>query len=134
VASHSGGNLAEAGEGVNMLTAPPEGTRIRSVPAHPKHRTVVLATRDLFFRSKLGAIVRAAGAEVARDAATCDLAVVELGGPGPADRIRELVARGIPVLAFGSHVKPDELRAARELGAVAVPNSQVEERLRGMLD
>ena len=34
------------------------------------------------------------------------------------------------VRAFGPHVRADLLRAARERGAVAVPNSQVEEALR----
>jgi hypothetical protein len=98
---------------------------------------VLLATRDLLFRSKLGAVVQATGggAETTRDEAVCDLAVIELGAPDAEQRIRLLVARGIPVLAFGSHVKADALRAAREAGATAVPNSQVAqvlaERLRG---
>lgn len=91
---------------------------------------VLLATRDLFFRSKLGAVVQAAGGETTRDGAVCDLAVIELGAPDVEQRIRALVARGIPVLAFGSHLKADALRAAREAGAVAVPNSQVVEQLR----
>ncbi len=94
---------------------------------------VLLATRDLFFRSKLGAVVQAAGGDTTRDVAVCDLAVIEVGAPDDEPRIRALVARGIPVLAFGSHVKADALRAAREAGAEAVPNSQVEERLRQLL-
>jgi hypothetical protein len=92
-----------------------------------------MATRDLFFRSKLGAVVQAAGAAETRDEAACDLAVLELGVAGVEARIRALAGRGVPVLAFGSHVAADALRTAREAGAVAVPNSQVEERLRGML-
>jgi len=90
---------------------------------------VLLATRDLFFRSKLGAVVQAAGGEVTRDEGACDLAVIELGASDAERRIRALVARGTPVLAFGSHVKADALRAAREAGATAVPNSQVEQVL-----
>jgi hypothetical protein len=90
---------------------------------------VLLATRDLIFRSKLGAVVQAAGAEAVRDESTCDLAVIELGGADAEARIRAFVARGIPVLAFGSHVKADALRAAREAGATAVPNSEVERAL-----
>jgi len=89
---------------------------------------VLVATRDLFFRAKLGAVVQAAGAETVRDESACDLAVIELGGDAE-PRIRALVARGIPVLAFGSHVNADALRAAREAGATAVPNSQVEQTL-----
>ena len=97
-------------------------------------KRVLLATRDLLFRSKLGAVVAAAGAELSRDEAACDLAVLELGGPGAADRIGELVRRGTPVLAYGSHVHVELLRAAREAGATAVPNSQVEQRLRDLLN
>ena len=95
---------------------------------------VFLGTRDLLFRSKLGAVVQAAGGELTRDEGGCDLAVIELGVDGD-ERIRALLARGIPVLAFGSHVNADALRAARDAGATAVPNSQVEhalaERIRG---
>ena len=90
---------------------------------------VLIVTRDLFFRAKLGAVLQGAGAEGVRDESMCDLAVIELGGPDAEPRIRALVARGIPVLAFGSHVKADALRAAREAGATAVPNSQVEQVL-----
>src|SRR5438034_9178542 len=74
-------------------------------------KRVLLATRDLLFRSKLGGVVAAAGAEVSRDEAACDLAVLELGDPGATDRIGELVRRGIPVLAYGSHVKVELMRA-----------------------
>ncbi len=96
-------------------------------------KRVFLATQDLLFRSKLSGVVAAGSGEVTRDAAACDLAVVDLGRPAAADRIRALVGRGIRVLAYGSHVKADLLRAAREAGATAVPNSQVEERLRELL-
>jgi hypothetical protein len=96
-------------------------------------RRVLLATRDLLFRSKLGAVVAAAGAEVSRDETACDLAVLELAGVGVMERIAELVRRGTPVLAYGSHVQGELLRAARVAGATAVPNSQVEDRLRDLL-
>ncbi len=93
-------------------------------------RRVFLATADLLFRSKLGAALAAHGGEVVRDeAAQCDLAVVAIDAPGAVDRVRGLVARGIPVLAYGSHVRADLLRAARDAGATAVPNSEVERRL-----
>jgi len=91
-------------------------------------KRVLLVTADLMFRSKLAGVVAAAGGEVTRDEARCDLAVLELGGPRAA-RIGDLLRRRVPVLAFGSHVQPDALRAAREAGATAVPNSQVAERL-----
>lgn len=94
--------------------------------------TVLILARDLFFRAKLEAVARTAGAELITrgDAA---LAVVELSGDASLQRIRELAAAGVPVLAFGSHVHADLLRAAREAGAEAVPNSQVEEALRRRL-
>jgi CheY-like chemotaxis protein len=99
-----------------------------------RSRRVYLLTRDLLFRGKLGAVCTTAGADVVRDEQACDVAVVELDAPGAADRLRGLVERSVPVLAFGSHVNADQLRAAREAGAQAVPNSQVEARLRGLLE
>jgi hypothetical protein len=97
-------------------------------------KRVYLATRDLLFRSKLGAVVASAGAEVARDDMSCDVAVLELGAPDALPRIGALLDRGIQVLAYGSHVRADLLRAAREAGAVAAPNSEVERRLLGLLN
>jgi len=94
---------------------------------------VFLATRDLVFRSKLAAVVRAAGGDVTADEAGCDIAVLDVEGAAVADRIRAWTVKRIRVLAYGSHVRPDLLRAAREAGAVAVPNSEVVETLRGML-
>jgi len=96
-------------------------------------RQVFLGTRDLLFRSKLARVVAAAGAELTRDEAACDLAVLEIEPAGSTDRIATLAARGTPVLAYGSHVRADLLRAAREAGARAVPNSEVEEKLRELL-
>jgi hypothetical protein len=92
-------------------------------------RRVYVLTRDLVFRGKLGAVVAGAGAEVTRDAAACDLAVIELESRGWEAGIRDARGREIPVLAFGSHVDAALLRRARELGAEAVPNSQVEAAL-----
>ncbi len=103
------------------------------VPLMPMAKRVLLGTRDLLFRSKLGAVVAAAGADVCRDEAACDLAVLELAGPEAMERIGELVRRGVPVLAYGSHVRAEWLRAARDAGATAVPNSEVEARLRNLL-
>jgi len=96
-------------------------------------KRVYLAARDLVFRSKLGAVAAAAGAETVRDSDACDVAVLDAEAPDALARIRGFVARGIPVLAYGAHVRADLLRAAREAGAVAVPNSQVETALRELL-
>jgi predicted DsbA family dithiol-disulfide isomerase len=90
---------------------------------------VLLATRDLIFRSKLGAVVREGGGEMARDEESSDLVVLDVEAPGAVERIRGLALQGVSVLAFGPHVRADLLRAAREAGATAVPNSQVEQVL-----
>lgn len=95
-------------------------------------KRVLVECRDLFFRGKIQAVVRASVAELTRDE-PFDLAVVELGKTGVEERIRALVERGIPVLAFGSHVDAEALRAARNLGARAVPNSELETALRALL-
>jgi len=91
---------------------------------------VLLATRELVFRSKLGAVVRERGGELARDEESSDLVVLDVEAPGAVERIRGLVQQGVTVLAFGPHVRAELLRAAREAGATAVPNSQVEDALR----
>ena len=96
-------------------------------------RRVHLLTRDLVFRGKLGGVVSGAGADVTRDPIQCDLAVVDLEARGWEDAIRDASGRGVRVLAFGSHVNAGLLRRARELGAEAVPNSQVEGRLAELL-
>ncbi len=95
-------------------------------------KRVLVDCRDLFFRGKLQAILTASGAEPAR-AEPYDLAVVELGKADVPQRISDLVGRGVPVLAFGSHVDAAALRAARDLGARAVPNSEIETALRALL-
>ncbi len=96
-------------------------------------KRVYLAVRDLVFRAKFGAALAGAGAEATRDEAACDLAVLDAEAPDALERIRGFVARGVPVLAYGPHVRAELLRAAREAGAVAVPNSRVEETLRDLL-
>lgn len=87
---------------------------------------VLLATRELFFRSKLAAVVTARGAELVAGDAPCDLVVLDVEAPGAVERIRGLVAGGVAVLAYGPHARAELLRAARAAGATAVPNSEVE--------
>jgi len=94
---------------------------------------VLLATRDLIFRAKLGTVVREGGGEMAPDEKSSDLVVVDVEAPGAMERIRGLVLQGVAVLAFGPHVRAELLRAAREAGATAVPNSQVVQQLRQLL-
>ena len=95
-------------------------------------KRVLVECRDLFFRGKLQAILTTAGATAVREE-PYDVAVIELGRGDVPQRISELVARAVPVLAFGSHVDAAALRAARDLGARAVPNSEVETALRALL-
>ncbi|HEY7194856.1 MAG TPA: hypothetical protein VH439_14035 [Gemmatimonadales bacterium] len=95
-------------------------------------KRVLIECRDLFFRGKLQEVVRSTGSEPVREA-PIDIAVIELGKPNAETRIREFVQRGIPVLAFGSHVDVAALRAARDWGARAVPNSEIENSLRALL-
>jgi hypothetical protein len=97
-------------------------------------KRVFIGTRDLMFRSKLVGVVTACGDAVTRDVASCNLAVIETEITSATEQIRELVARGVAVLAHGSHVRADLLRAAREAGATAVPNSAVEAQLRELLE
>lgn len=97
-----------------------------------ERRAAVFAA-DLFFRAKLEGVIRAAGWTPVRSA-PAEVAVVELGRTGAPERVAELVAHGTRVLAFGSHVGADELRRARDLGASAVPNSQVERALAAVLE
>ena len=92
-------------------------------------RRALLVTNDLTFRAKLGSILEGEGYAVTL-CGTAPLAVVELGTPNAMARILRLVAAGTRVVAFGPHVQADRLREAREAGAVAVPNSEVERALR----
>ena len=95
-------------------------------------RGVLVETRDLVFRSKVEAAVRACGFEPRRSEPAA-LAVVELDGEASIERVRALRARGIEVVAFGPHVQATWLRAAREAGAAAVANSQLEAALKQRL-
>jgi len=96
-------------------------------------KRVLIVGADLIFKSKLRGVVAAAGGVVVREGEASDLAVVAAEAPGAVDRIRGLVASGLPVLAFASHVLAQLLREAREAGAVAVPNSEIEGRLAAFL-
>ena len=96
-------------------------------------KRVLLECRDLFFRGKLQEVVRSAGGEPV-PGEPCELAVIDLARTDASQRITDLVARAIPVLAFGSHINAAALRAARDLGARAVPNSEVENSLRALLE
>lgn len=91
-------------------------------------RRVRVVTRDLFFRARVEEQLRALGWEPVRGAAP--QAVIEVAGEGDVETIRQQVAQGGRAVAFGSHVRADLLTAARQAGAVAVPNSQLDATLR----
>jgi hypothetical protein len=87
--------------------------------------TVVAYVPDLMDRSK----VAAAGPAVSfvpTPAALVDAAVgaavvvVDLGRPGVVDVLPQVVAAGARVVAFGSHVDRDTLRAAEAAGCADV--------------
>ena len=103
------------------------------MPKPSRERSVLVLTTDLFFRAKLEGLVKQAGCYPVREGDVV-LAVIELGGPAALERVRELVAAGTTVVAFGSHVRVGDLRVARDVGAQAVPNSQVEDALRAALE
>jgi hypothetical protein len=92
-------------------------------------RRALLVTKDLFFRAKLSAALEQSGFSVSL-CGSAPVAVIELGTPNASARIARLVASGAKVLVFGSHLKADELRGAREAGATAVPNSEIERAIR----
>src|SRR5512144_630744 len=102
------------------------------MPNLSAERRVLILARDLFFRAKLEGLVKASGAGLVRDE-PADLAVLELSDPGTVSRVEELTRRGVPVIAFAAHVQAQLLRAARDAGADAVANSQVEAALREWL-
>jgi len=95
-------------------------------------RRVLIAAADLVFHASLEAVVRQAGWEPVRDGAAT-LAIVELGDRAALDRVRALRGEGVEVLAFGPHVHAAMLDAARELGAVAVPNARIARAVRERL-
>jgi D-arabinose 1-dehydrogenase-like Zn-dependent alcohol dehydrogenase len=87
--------------------------------------TVVAYVPDLMDRSKVAA-AGAAVSFVATPAALVEaapgatVAVVDLGRPGAVDALPALVATGVRVVAFGSHVDRDTLDAARSAGCQEV--------------
>jgi hypothetical protein len=95
-------------------------------------QAVLLLARDLFFRARLEAAIRAAGRTPVSQGAA-GLAVVELADAASVERVRALVAGGTAVVAFGAHVRGELLRAARAAGAEAVANAGIEAWLRRRL-
>jgi hypothetical protein len=88
--------------------------------------TVVALVPDLMDRSRLGAVVdtfvRNATELAVVDA---DVAVIDLSREGAIEAAGALVARGVRVVAFGSHVDKDTLDQARATGADVMPRSKL---------
>lgn len=99
---------------------------------------VVAFVPDLMDRSKVAAAAPGAGfvaradalAEAASDA---DVVVVDLSRPGVVDALPGLVASGVRVVGFGSHVDRDTLEAAKDAGASALPRSEFFRRIGELL-
>jgi len=99
---------------------------------------VVAFVPDLMDRSKVAAV--APGAEfVARAGALlpaadgADLVVVDLSRPGVVDALPALVATGVRVIGFGSHVDRATLAAAEDAGASVLPRSAFFSRMTELL-
>jgi hypothetical protein len=104
--------------------------------------SVGLMVSDLFVRVSVEAAVRGCGLEpevlrsfhqVGRDhfpVVILDLQVPGLDAPAV---VKELVSRGVHVLAFGPHVDSRALETIRQAGAVALPKSSFLRRLPELL-
>lgn len=95
-------------------------------------RRVIAVVPDLFFASRITATAKAAGVEVAllgmpqaleRIASEPpDLVLLDLHADGDAPALvralkQDTRTRGVQVVAFGSHVETERLKAVREAGA-----------------
>lgn len=93
-----------------------------------EHRRIAAYTPDLIDRSKIASsfpgcrFVATPAALVGL--AEIDVVVVDLSKKGVADALPDIVASGIPVVAYGSHVDKATLAAATEAGCkTVVPRS-----------
>ena len=109
--------------------------------------TVAIIVPDLMFQSRISATAEALGLvsvvadtpDAVRDALALRPAVVVLdlqaAGIDALAAVRDAVAAGARVLAFGRHTAPATLRAARDAGAaLAVPRSQFVDELPQLLE
>jgi hypothetical protein len=88
--------------------------------------TVLLLCTDLFFGVQLQNMARKAGvrpvpSRPGQPLPPADLMVVDLAARADvANAIRQAVATGVPVVAFGPHMDTEARRAAKEAGASRV--------------
>ena len=99
---------------------------------------VVALVPDLMDRSKVaaaapGAQFVARAGDLAGAAAGADVVVVDLSRPGAVEALPALVATGVRVVGFGSHVDRSTLTAAADSGAEAMARSEFFRRLSEIL-
>lgn len=101
---------------------------------------VALAVTDLMFEARIAGAVRRLGLDTrvaasmaalrdALDEATLVIVDLQAHGLDSVEAVREAVAAGTPVIAFGQHTNAEALRRARDAGADAVLRSAFFERL-----
>jgi putative N-acetylmannosamine-6-phosphate epimerase len=99
-------------------------------------KLALLYIPDLFFAPRIADALKLLGfttsdmdarGDVTTTLQGADLLVAQLNGPRETwlTLIATASKAGIPVLAFGRHTEPETLRAARQAGAKAVPNSEL---------
>jgi len=87
--------------------------------------TVVAYVPDLMDRSRLGGVVDAFVPSVdALADVEADVVVADLARAGVLDAVAALVARGVRVVAFASHVDTATIDAAQAAGAEVLPRSR----------
>ena len=99
---------------------------------------VVALVPDLMDRSKVaaaapGAKFVARAGDLAGAATDADVVVVDLSRPGVVEALPALVATGVRVVGFGSHVDRATLTAAADSGAEAMARSEFFRRLAELL-
>jgi hypothetical protein len=100
---------------------------------------------DLFFAPRIADALKLLGfttrevdarGDVTTTLQGADLLVVQLNGLREVwlTLIEMATKAGVPVLAFGRHTEPATLRAARQAGARAVPNSELVSELPTLIE
>jgi hypothetical protein len=94
-------------------------------------RGILVVSANLLDRSRIESAIKSSGLNVASSGdASVTRALVDLSAPGAIDRIKELAAHGVDVIAYGSHVDTATLEAATAAGATeTLPRSVFFRRL-----
>ena len=102
-------------------------------PAPRAHGLVAVLSKDLFFGMRIRTSLRALGyaVAIAQDAATFSrhlengdqravLGIVDFNFPVDWEAVKDSVAIGVPILAFGPHLDVAGFRAAKQAGVTRV--------------